>query len=286
MTRVVITGGSGKLGRASVKELLKYGYDVINLDIAPPREQLCRFTWVDFTDYGQVFETLSDLDGAYRGVDAVVHLAAIPGPGNAANAHLFHNNATSSFNVFWAARKAGIKNVIWASSETLQGVPFDDPPPYVPMDEDYPARPETAYALGKFLEEDMAKQFCRWDPELKMIGLRFSYVKEPAEYTQFAEVHANPELQKWNLWAYVDSRDCAQAVRLALASPATGFDMFVVAAADTIMTQPNEELLAKYFAGVPRKRALESHESLLSSDKAKRGLGYQPQFSWRDEASY
>ena len=108
MTRVVITGGSGKVGRASTKELLRPGYEVINLDVSPPGEQLCRFTRVDFTDYGQVFEALSDLDGAYRGVDAVVHLAAIPGPGNAANAHLFHNNSTSSFNVFWAARKAGI----------------------------------------------------------------------------------------------------------------------------------------------------------------------------------
>jgi nucleoside-diphosphate-sugar epimerase len=254
----------------------------------PPADRAARaqyhyFTRVDFTDYGQVFEVLSDLDGAYRGVDAVVHLAAIPGPGNAANAHLFHNNSTSSFNVFWAARKAGIKQVIWASSETLQGVPFDTPPPYVPMDEEYPARPETAYALAKLLDEEMARQFCRWNPELKMSGLRFSYVKEPAEYAQFAPVHADPTLQPWNLWSYVDSRDCAQAVRLALEYSFKGYDTFVIAAADTIMTQTNAELMATYFPDVPFKRDLEPHESLLSSDKARRVLGYQPQYSWRNE---
>src|SRR6266545_2598431 len=262
MTRVVITGGSGKVGRASVKELLQHGYEVWNLDVAPPKEQICPFTRIDFTDFGQVLEALSDIDGGYTGVDAVVHLAAIPGPSHAANIQIFHNNSTSSFNVFWAARKVGIKNVIWASSETLQGVPFDTPPPYVPLDEEYPARPETAYALGKLVDEAIAQQFCRWDPELKMIGLRFSYVKEPAEYAQFAKVHADPRLQSWNLWSYVDSRDCGQAVRLALEYPAKGFDTFVIAAADTIMTQPNAELMTTYFPGVPFKSVMGPHESM------------------------
>jgi nucleoside-diphosphate-sugar epimerase len=172
MTRVVITGGSGKVGRASVKELIEHEYEVWNLDAVPPREEPCRFTKIDFTDFGQVVEAFSEIDGGYKGVDAVVHLAAIPGPSHAANIHIFHNNSTSSFNVFWAARKMGIKNVVWASSETLQGIPFEVPPPYVPLDEEYPARPETAYALAKLVDEEMAKQFCRWDPELKMVGLR------------------------------------------------------------------------------------------------------------------
>jgi nucleoside-diphosphate-sugar epimerase len=284
MSRVVITGGSGKLGQACIRELLDYGYEVINVDYAPPREPLCRFLKVDLTDYGQVFETVADIDDTNRAVDAVVHLAAIV-PGGATSAHLFHNNAACSFNVFWAARKANIKNMVWASSEALQGVPFSNPPPYVPIDEDYPPLPETAYALCKLVEEDIAKQICRWDPELKMIGLRFSYVIEPTEYAEFEQVRNNPNLQTWNLWSYVDVRDCAQAVRLALEYSAKGFDTFLIAASDSIMNASNEELLAKYFPNVPHKRVLEPHESLVSSARAKQLLGYQAHFSWRDEAS-
>ena len=285
MTRVVVTGGSGKVGRATVRELVEHGYEVINLDQAAPRERMGHFLPIDLTDYGQVFEALTDIDGGWRGVDAVVHLAAIPGPSSAANAHLFQNNSASSFNVFWAARKAGIRNIVWASSETLLGVPFETPPPYLPIDEEYPVRPETAYALAKALDEEMARQFCRWDPELKMIGLRFSWVKEPAEYADFAATRADPSRQTWNFWSYVDSRDCAQAARLALESPVRGFEAFVIAAADTVMTEPNAELLARYGAGIPMKRAVEPNESLLSSDKARRMLGYEPRHSWRTEAA-
>jgi nucleoside-diphosphate-sugar epimerase len=65
------------------------------------------------------------------------------------------------------------------------GLPFDTPPPYVPIDEKYPGRPESAYSLSKLVSEEMAKQFCRWDPELKMIGLRFSNIMEPHDYARF-----------------------------------------------------------------------------------------------------
>ena len=111
-----------------------------------------------------------------------MHLAAIPAPGQHTNAVTFRNNILSTYNVFEAARKLEIRNLVWASSETVLGLPFDQPPPYAPLDEEYPARPETAYSLSKSLGEEMARQFCRWDPELKIIGLRFSNVMEPADY--------------------------------------------------------------------------------------------------------
>jgi nucleoside-diphosphate-sugar epimerase len=98
-------------------------------------------------------------------------------------------------------------------------------------------------------------------------------------------VHADPILQNWNLWSYIDVRDAAQAVRLALEYPAKGFATFIIASPDTIMTQSNAELMAKYFPGVPFKRELGPHESMLSSDKARRVLGYRPTHSWRDEVS-
>src|ERR1043165_1263717 len=167
-------------------------------------------------------EVLTGIDDRYDSVDAVVHLAAIPAPGITANAATFHHNITATYNVFAAARAAGITNIVWASSETLLGVPFDTPPPYLPVDEEYPARAETTYALVKYLEEQMAAQMCRQDPTLKMIGLRFSNVMLTDDYAGFPAFNADPALRSWNLWSYIDARDGAQAVRRALEHPATG----------------------------------------------------------------
>jgi nucleoside-diphosphate-sugar epimerase len=281
--RVAVTGGSGKLGRAVVRDLLEHGYDVVNLDrVAPPAEQGCPFVRIDFTDFGQTVEALTGIQDRHDGVDAVVHLAAIPAPGLVANAATFANNAPSTYNVFSAAKLAGIHNVVWASSETVLGLPFDTPPPYLPVDEQYPARPESTYSLVKHLEETMAAQFCRWDPELKMIGLRFSNVMDPEDYAEFPSFDANPLLRKWNLWGYIDARDGAQAVRLGLEHQATGVDVFVIANADTVMSRSSAALAAEVFPGVEIRKTLGEHETLLSIDKARRVLGYDPGHSWRD----
>jgi UDP-glucose 4-epimerase len=191
----------------------------------------------------------------------------------------------STYNVFSAARDAGIKNIVWASSETVLGLPFDTPPPYLPADEDYPVSPETAYSLGKVLEEEMARQFCRWDPELKMIGLRFSNVMEPADYADFPGYDADPMLRRWNLWTYIDARDGAQAVRRALELDVKGMDVFQIANADSVMTRSSAGLAAAVFPAVPVRKALGQNEALVSIDKARRILGYEPTHSWRDEVA-
>ena len=212
--RVAVTGGSGKLGRSVVRRLSEDGHEVTNLDRTGTRGR--GFTEVDLRDYGQVVDVLLGLEDRHAGFDAVVHLAAIPAPGHAPDAATFENNMQATYNVFQAARRAGIKKIVYASSETVLGLPFDVDPPYIPVDEEYPARPESTYSLVKHLEEQMAIQLTRWDPELSITGLRFSNVMDPEDYEEFPGFDADARLRKWNLWGYIDGRDGAQAVARAL----------------------------------------------------------------------
>ncbi|QDY90107.1 NAD(P)-dependent oxidoreductase [Arthrobacter sp. UKPF54-2] len=278
--KIAVTGGSGKLGRNVVRRLGDDGHEVINLDQAGERGP--GFTRVDLRDYGQVLDVILGLDDRHAGFDAIVHLAAIPAPGLAPDAATFENNMQATYNVFQAARRAGIKKIVYASSETVLGLPFDVDPPYLPVDEEYPARPESTYSLVKHLEEQMAIQLTRWDPALSITGLRFSNVMDPVDYEEFPSFDADARLRKWNLWGYIDGRDGAQAVARALAYTEPGFEAFIIANADTVMSRPSSELAAEVFPNVTVVRELGEHETLLSIEKAKRLLGYAPEHSWRN----
>ena len=285
MPKVLVTGGSGKLGRAVLKDLVAHGYDVLNVDQQTLAEPICPSVRIDLTNFGEVASAiLGGVDERGGPFEAVVHLAAIPAPGLAANARTFANNVPTTYNVFEACRLAGIKNVVFASSETVLGLPFETPPPYAPVDEEYHPRPESAYSLGKLLDETMAAQFCRWDSSLRMVGLRFSNVMYPEDYKAFPKFDADPRARKWNLWGYIDARDGAQAVRRAIQADFTGFEAFIIANADTVMSRSNMSLLAEVFPDVPTKGNIATNSTLLSIDKAKRMLGYSPQFSWRNGA--
>ena len=279
--RIALTGSSGKLGTVVARELRAAGHDVIGMDVAGTRAP--GFVQVDLTDYGQVVDAFAGLGDRGDGVDAVVHLGAIPAPGLRSEVATFHNNMTATFNVFWAAVRLGIRRIVYASSETVLGLPFDVPPPYVPVDEEYAPRPESVYSLVKTLEERMADELVRWHPDLSITALRFSNVMVPEDYAAFPSFDADAGIRKWNLWGYIDARDGAQAVERALTSAPVGFDTFIIAAADTVMTRPNGELLHEVFPDVPRRGEVGTNETLLSIDKARRLLGYAPQHSWRDE---
>ena len=286
MAKVLVTGGSGKLGRAVLRDLVAHGYDVLNIDQQALPEPICPCIRIDLTNFGEVAAAiLGGVDERKGPFDAVVHLAAIPAPGLAANARTFANNVPTTYNVFEASRLAGIKNIVFASSETVLGLPFDTPPPYAPVDEDYYPRPESAYSLGKLLDETMAAQFCRWDPDLRIVGLRFSNVMNPEDYAAFPKFDADPRSRKWNLWGYIDARDGAQAVRRSIQADFKGFEAFIIANADTVMSRSNMSLLAEVFPDVPAKGNLTTNGTLLSIEKAKRMLGYSPQYSWRNEIS-
>ena len=279
--RIAVTGGSGKLGRHVVERLRGSGHDVVVLD--SQGERAPGLVRVDLTDYGQVADALGGAQGELEPVEAVVHLAAIPAPGLVPDAATFANNMVATFNVLHAAIRQGIRTVVTASSETVLGLPFDTPPPYVPVDEDYDARPESVYSLGKHLEETMAVELCRWHPDLTISALRFSNVMDVEDYAEFPSFDADPLLRKWNLWGYIDGRDGAQAVERALERPGPGFDRFVIASPDTVMSRSSADLVAEVFPGVEVRTELGEHETLLSIDRARRVLGYEPTHSWRDE---
>lgn len=281
--RIAVTGAHGKLGRSVVRELVDAGHRVTALDRVPaPEGTAASGVVIDLTDAGQVMDALAGIDEHHGGVDAIVHLAAIPAPGLLPDVATFHNNLLTSFNVLNAARKLGVRRIVTASSETVLGLPFDTDPPYIPVDEQYPARPESTYSLGKHLEEQLAIQLTRWDPELSISALRFSNVMDPADYAAFPAFDDDPMIRKWNLWGYIDGRDGAQAVRRAIELARPGFEAYIIAAADTVMSRSSASLAAEVFGGVTVTKELGEHETMLSIDKARDLLGYEPQHSWRD----
>src|SRR3954469_16866341 len=199
MAKIAVTGGSGKAGRGVVADLLEHGHEVRNVDRVPSPESSSPDSaapWLpaDVTDFGQTLEALS-------GVEAVVHLAAIPSPVHGTPDQVFRTNMTSTHTVFSAAQRLELKRVVWASSETTLGLPFDTPPDYAPVDEEHELRPESSYALSKVLGEEMARQFHRWSG-VPFVGLRFSNVMERHDYERFPTFWDDPSLRKWNLWGY------------------------------------------------------------------------------------
>jgi nucleoside-diphosphate-sugar epimerase len=282
VTNVIVTGGSGKLGRAVLADLVAHDYQVLNLDQTLPKDPVAPTVRVDLRDFGEVIAALRGVDEHKGPFDAVVHLAAIPAPGLFSNARTFANNVPATYNVFEAARVLGIKNVVFASSETVLGLPFENPPPYAPVDEEYYPRPETAYSLGKLVDETIAQQFARWDPALKIIALRYSNVMDVEDYQAFPRFDGDAKKRKWNLWGYIDARDGAQAARKALEATFKGFEAFIIANADTVMTRSNASLMAEVFPGVDTLPTMTANGTLLSIEKAKRMLGYHPQHSWRN----
>ncbi len=289
MKSIVVTGGSGKAGTAIIRELVANGYKVMNVDIAPPKETLCHFYKADLTDMGQAVDAIRRAAGTIDRrrsplgeADAVIHMAGIPAPGLAPDNVTFQNNMMSTYNVFSAATLFGLKRVVWASSETVFGLPFTRSVPVAaPLTEAHPPKPESGYALAKSMCEQMAGEMHRWNPGTTFIGLRISNILEPHDYQAIASYAADLELRAWNMWSWVDARDVGQACRLCLEADVSGAEIFTIAAADTIMPQPSRELLAAAMPGVPVSPTLDGFETLLSIDKAKRVLGYQPKYSWR-----
>lgn len=270
--RIVVTGGSGKAGRWVARDLRDRGHEVLVVDLVHDGSAHGQCVLADLTDLGQAHDVVA-------GADAVVHLAAIPAPDIRPAGETFRSNTLSTYNIFAAAVRQAVGRVVWASSETVLGLPFDEPPAYAPIDEAHPPRPETSYALSKLVGETLASQLARRSG-IPFVGLRISNIMEPPDYARFEGWQDDPTIRRWNLWGYVDARDVAQAVRLGLEAELTGAEVAIVGAADTCMRRDSAELMAAVYPDVELRRPLVGREALLAIDGARQLLGYEPRHSW------
>lgn len=290
--RVVVTGGSGKLGRATTQYLADQGWEVINFDTRRPPGAAedgktglsgsYRLVEVDLTNMGEVLEALLEVDMAYKSIQAIVHLAALPSPGQTASSKQFNVNISSTYNILEAARKLNITNVVLASSETLIGIPLVQPPEQLPITEESPRKPESAYSLSKLMGEHLADQYAAWCPKSKYISLRFSNVMLQEEYANFEGWQKDPMARNWNCWGYIDARDGASAIEAALQSKMQGHHAYLVANNNTCMRTKNEDLIKAAF---PKAKYTpvgdDPNQTLLSIEKAKRELGWKPKHDWK-----
>ena len=280
--RVLVTGGSGRLGEAVVRDLLAHGHAPANADRCPPRAEaagLAPWRETDLGDVGQVA-------GALAGCAAVVHLGAIPAPYGHADEVVFANNTRATFAVLQAASLLGVRKAVIASSLSALGTawaPQPFAPAYAPVDEDHPLLVRDAYGLSKEVDERTAEMVHR-RTGMAVAALRFHWVaREEEARAKAAELSVDPEADDWwrLLWGYVDVRDAAAACRLGIEAEGLGFAAFNVTAADTLSDVPTEELIRRFAPSTELRRVIPGTDTAFSLDKARRLLGYEPKHSWR-----
>jgi nucleoside-diphosphate-sugar epimerase len=276
--RVVVTGSSGLLGRHIVTALLEAGHEVTGVDTAPPPGDISRYVGADLTDLGAATEVV---DGA----EAVVHAAAIPRPTGRTARDVFSTNVAGTFNVVEAAVRAGVPKLVYASSYSVTGFPFNVTPvvpPWFPVDADWPAAPQDAYALSKWLGEEIIAAAVRRSG-LAAMSIRMPWIQTPETFGRdVVPRRGDASVAARNLWSYLDGRDAGEAFRAAIATPFDGHRRLFISAADTFMTEDTEPLVRAAYPETPIKRPLIGVESVFDLGAARALLGFAPRYSWRD----
>jgi nucleoside-diphosphate-sugar epimerase len=272
-----VTGSGGKLGRATVERLRSAGHDVIGFDLTGPAG--VGFTRVDLTDYGQTLDAFLSVTARHDGLDALVHLAAIPVNGLVPDATTFDTNVSVTFHALFAAHRAGIRRIVTASSITAAGFPYDEAPPALPVTEEF-TRAANTYGLGKVAEEAIATQMVGWAPEVSITALRFTNVVAADEYATF-ERAGEPDYRRDLIGSWIDARDGARAVELALDAAAPGYRVYNVAAPESGTATPSRVLAERWFPGTPVAADLGEFESLFSTRRIRDELGFRAEHDWR-----
>lgn len=286
--KVIVTGGSGQLGRYAIKELVEHGCDVLCVEAAQPSTDLCRFVIADLMK-------MEELHGIFEGADALVHLARKRFPYTAngfdpigrtwktpdfsGDAQRFNHNTSITYNVLCAAMTAGIKKIVSGSSLAVYGLFYPSTnvsPDYLPIDEAHPRRPHDPYGLSKLVGEEMCDSFSR-KGSIQIASLRFSGIYSETNIQLLEERRKDPTIRGTGaLWSYVDVRDAAAACRLALQTDLFGHQAFNICAPTTIMDAPTEELVRRYLPEVERVRAgLPANWCGYDTSKAQAMLGFR-----------
>ncbi len=288
---VAVTGGTGQLGPTVVRHLRDHGYTVTNLSRSGGSEHADHDYRVSALDAGDFVATLSAVDA-----DAIVHLGTISTPTHDPGHRVFESNVQSTYVVLEAAASLGIDSVALASSMSANGGAFEPDPAridYLPIDESHRATPSNPYGLGKYVAEETAAGFARRDDAPTTIAsLRFPWMPSEDEAREtFAEADRSLAGLKENdvfhtarntLFAYLGREDAARLIRRAIEAEFDGHEVFWAAASDTSTTVESDALARDVYPDAEVRTALSGHQSLVSTEKARRLLGWEPEWSWRD----
>ena len=234
----------------------------------------------DVSDAGDMFAVA-------RGMDAVVHAAALPEPTHNPPHVVFHNNLMGVFNTLEAATRFEVPRFVNISSETVPGFFFPEReflPDYAPVDEDHPIRPQDPYATAKYFGELLMDAAVRRS-DIRAISIRPSWVQHEGNY----EHNLGPMLRDTSetspgFWSYIDVYDLADALVLAAESDLPGHEVFYIASPDNVGGRPFEAAVREHYGDQVEVRIPLPREdsSGISIEKARRMLGYDPQRSWSD----
>jgi nucleoside-diphosphate-sugar epimerase len=240
---------------------------------------------------------------AHAQADAILHWGALPGPTELTEAwkrpqrlpedETMRVNTMGTYYLMDAARRLGVKQVVMASTfyvlglgNRISGAPFAVD--YLPIDEEHPCRPESTYGLSKLLDEEILAAFNR-AYGIRTVAFRLMGVIYPHRETGWFNPGERPPSRPDHVGGpiggtmqYVDARDVAQASELALdADGLDGFEAFYLST-DTTLVEETRSMVERCYPDLSEMaKNLRGHEGMVSIEKARQKLGYEPQYSWR-----